>query len=797
MRTFCSYPFSALSLYSDPAYGSYKSLHANAGGCASLTYTSDYGNAYVLIPPGKGTDIPADAKTSVEVTCTLTGCMRNQYLSNGACIQCPGDTWSNVGSISAQSCNKCPPGTFLAHPRASDCALSVEYKTIWSSKGWRVWSNGFHLDYWGKWWKLEQVEFYGDVACTETIDTSNGAAIDSAHYGNSASWDADNAFGGGVWLGWPDSDGLTWVGMKFPAEVQVQCLKVFAGDNFKSTELRVQAYNEAEDTWENAWIEKTLDQTDNAIHTIPLFYGAVPSLQPSVSMIPTETPSVEPSETPSVSMIPTETPSDEPSETPSVSMIPTVSPSDEPSETPSNVPSLSPSSQPSLSAAPSKAPSGAPSSQPSLSAAPSKAPSGAPSSQPSLSVFPSKAPSGAPSSIPSGAPSSKPSLSAAPSDVPSTVPSTAPSQLPSLSPSLSMVPSENPTAIPTKRTRNPANIPTPSPSSKPSAMASSPPTDRPSDDTRAPSHSPSSFPSSSSPTVKKYASKTTTSIAFGNTCEYKAAMENAILASLRAIFPFANIAMIGFTQKCTSRNGRALGDSIEFLTEIIQESTDPSTILSAEDVVQGLEDNSGTIAATVSEETGLDLVVTEISKIEEPSAAPTLSPSPTLSQGPTLSQKPTNLQHPSSAPTGFPTTEVSRTFNIISSYKFDDSKRSFCLQAMNTRVGSVLKMRPCDKNRYNTQAWFLDEYDQLRLRDKPELCARWNGKGKKLKMGECHNNGITKEFLFDTEKGTLSVRKKNTTLFVAVNPKKKYGYVRLFVKKESNALWSLNFLGNP
>jgi hypothetical protein len=40
------------------------------------------------------------------------------------------------------------------------------------------------------------------------------------------------------WLGKPDEDNFTWVRMMFTSDTNVRCVKVFAGDNYESTELR-------------------------------------------------------------------------------------------------------------------------------------------------------------------------------------------------------------------------------------------------------------------------------------------------------------------------------------------------------------------------------------------------------------------------------------------------------------------------------------------------------------------------------------------------------------------------------
>eukprot|EP00979_Chaetoceros_neogracilis_P004206 scaffold744_cov170-Chaetoceros_neogracile.AAC.6 len=177
----------------------------------------------------------------------------------------------------------------------------------------------------------------------------------------------------------------------------------------------------------------------------------VPSVGPSLSMMPSDRPSSLPSNGPSFfpssepSILLSDEPSILPSKEPSIlpSDEPSILPSDEPSILPSDEPSLSPSDVPSI--LPSNEPSNGPSAQPSVS----NGPSDKPSFEPSVSISPSDGPSSQPSlSVsPSGAPSSQPSMSMTPSTVPSSQPSMSmspsneASNEPSLSPSVSAAPS--------------------------------------------------------------------------------------------------------------------------------------------------------------------------------------------------------------------------------------------------------------------------------------------------------------------------------------------------------------------
>jgi len=147
---------------------------------------------------------------------------------------------------------------------------------------------------------------------------------------------------------------------------------------------------------------------------------STPSMSPSISSIPTTSPSDVPSRFPTdiPSEEPSRFPTDIPSEKPSISLSPTDEPSEPPSALPSNLPSDSPSREPSV------------------------------SHLPSTSLQPSSNPSSSPSTLPSNMPSTNPSLSTNPSISanPSAVHSTNPSDMPSNNPSMSMIPTETTSA---------------------------------------------------------------------------------------------------------------------------------------------------------------------------------------------------------------------------------------------------------------------------------------------------------------------------------------------------------------
>lgn len=197
---------------------------------------------------------------------------------------------------------------------------------------------------------------------------------------------------------------------------------------------------------------KFLSLTDGVANVaIELSGPAVPA--PSISVPPTNSPSIKPTQQPTTTIHPSDMPSDIPSLQPSkippsgVSFVlgggPTASPSSPTQHPITSVPSASPTQQPSV-GVPSTKPTWVPSLQP------SSTPTFKPSTEPS--ILPTAAPSGLPSHFPSQRPSAVPSKypSSGPSQRPSTKPSMVPSRMPSPFPSMapSFKPSSSPSFVP-------------------------------------------------------------------------------------------------------------------------------------------------------------------------------------------------------------------------------------------------------------------------------------------------------------------------------------------------------------
>eukprot|EP00979_Chaetoceros_neogracilis_P004623 scaffold797_cov408-Chaetoceros_neogracile.AAC.88 len=290
--------------------------------------------------------------------------------------------------------------------------------------------------------------------------------------------------------------------------------------------------------------------------------------------------------------------------------------------------------------------------------------------------------------------------------------------------------------------------------------------------------------------------------AVGNTCDYTQEIGAALTTAVVSIFPNGTANFLGSTENCASRFGRVAGDSVDILVEIILESNESgSPPPSPQEVIAAVSQNTAFIATTISEEIGIDVIVQNVGIIENPSASPSLSPAPTLSQQPTLSNKPSNEVFPSNAPTHSPTSTPTkaedRTFNIVSSFKFDDSIRQWCLQSKHVRVNAKFHMRPCTHSR-SKQKFYLDEHDQLRLRDHPTYCMRW--KKKAIYLGYCPVGIETSKAKFTYEKDHqhFIVQKPRFQYLLGVSIHNKYEKVRLFKQggniNDSTKSWSLRFV---
>ena len=141
-----------------------------------------------------------------------------------------------------------------------------------------------------------------------------------------------------------------------------------------------------------------------------------------------------------------------------------------------------------------------------------------------------------------------------------------------------------------------------------------------------------------------------------------------------------------------------------------------------------------------------------------------------------------------------------KTFHIQSSFTSDSYQGDWCLQAANLRLNANFNMRPCSTE--SKQKFFLDDLNQIRFKDSPNLCMEW--KKKKLFVGECVDDRSvmdkTNRFVIDEMAGTIIVTKSKNNYLVGVVPKNKYQRVRLFKAggkvNDSVYSWSLKLIGN-
>ncbi len=338
-KSTCSFPHSPISFNSYPGYGSFASIISDG---QAITYNTDFGEAWVLIPPSNLLGSSSVLSYSCEAN---SECLANHFLSNGSCSKCPRNSFAEVGSTSISNCKKCPDGTYLSHPLSSNCALSETFHEVQQAKGWRIWAPAAHSTS-GWAWAVTNLSFYSDVDCKYFNKISpSGKPIDSANAGEYY-YGAANAFGFGAsdtWGGRVDQDQAFWLGMIFDTSKSVKCIKVTSKRNHVY-ELRIQAYNENSNEWENAWIQKSLDVSNGIVtNTIKINYVSNPNLNP------TSTPSINialQTSKPTMSNIPAVTLQPTKSNTPSPTKSPTAAPINLPTAAPITLPTAFPTSAP-------------------------------------------------------------------------------------------------------------------------------------------------------------------------------------------------------------------------------------------------------------------------------------------------------------------------------------------------------------------------------------------------------------------------------------------------------------------
>lgn len=246
------YPFAPLVLGAPLGYGSFGSFGSASRSnlkrsrkLESTSVTTKINEAWIVIP-----ELPV---TVNEISCVVSTCGVNQYMSNNVCVQCPDNMRSDVGSTSQSDCEPCPPGSELAHPQASVCPVTDFFdNSIDSALGWRIWAADYHTT---RDWVLDVdlIKFYSSSDCAGSDIDPTGTPVDSGNAGSG--WGAVNAFtNGDAWGGRKDDDDYFWLGMMFDTEKTVRCLFIDLNDGNELKEMRVQAY--VNNLWTNVWIEK-------------------------------------------------------------------------------------------------------------------------------------------------------------------------------------------------------------------------------------------------------------------------------------------------------------------------------------------------------------------------------------------------------------------------------------------------------------------------------------------------------------------------------------------------------------
>jgi hypothetical protein len=181
-------------------------------------------------------------------------------------------------------------GSYKSLKTKTDCSVVDEVQNITESNSWRLWADDSHTTA-GWAWDIKEIKLYSSATCSGTPIVNDGTAFDSGNAGGG--WGPENAFkSGGTWGGRKDEYGHFYVGMTFSSSKEVRCVEIRTSGDKSATEVRIQAYNSASDTWENAFIAKTFDSSADATNIIPLQETASPSSLPS--SFPSSAPSAPP-----------------------------------------------------------------------------------------------------------------------------------------------------------------------------------------------------------------------------------------------------------------------------------------------------------------------------------------------------------------------------------------------------------------------------------------------------------------------------------------------------------------------
>ena len=265
-----SYPLLPLeSTSTPPEYGAFPAFSDDL--CTAQTFL---GEAWLWLKQAPSND------TDIRVWCQMTSCLQNQYRSDNSCVQCPDNNIAPPGSTDISNCSKCLDGFTVPDPQAKKCALSEDFdESITSSNGWRIWAPA-ELSTKPISVRVNNMKMYSTSDCTGNEVVIDLADVTLVHSGSAPKNTPDKAFQDkDRWGGKPDDDGLFYLGVMFNQHVTVRCMRISFGNKYM-TEIRVQAFIESEDKWENVHIEKNVAGGEIDVGWITV---NSPTMQPSKS----------------------------------------------------------------------------------------------------------------------------------------------------------------------------------------------------------------------------------------------------------------------------------------------------------------------------------------------------------------------------------------------------------------------------------------------------------------------------------------------------------------------------------
>lgn len=132
---------------------------------------------------------------------------------------------------------------------------------------------------------------------------------------------------------------------------------------------------------------------------------------------------------------------------------------------------------------------------------------------------------------------------------------------------------------------------------------------------------------------------------------------------------------------------------------------------------------------------------------------------------------------------------------IKSSYDYDGTGKTWCMQPLTMSSGALVKAKPCKDNE-KKQRWFHDTDNQIRIRLKPWLCAKAQG-NRAVQLGFCKSSGTKPnmvKFFYDEDEKQIYVKKKKNVVFnLGIDLTTKN--IRIYGSQATNpslSLWSID-----